>query len=496
MSTERRLAEKKPPLQPGSWFHARPAGITLHATALPGGHLGSAPRFIEFLAAAGIRVWQTLPLGPVNESLSPYQPLSLRAGNTALLDRALLIKTGLLAKDVDIAQPLHRLCGQALARFAGHAPGLLQDDYAAFRAREADWLEDHALFLVLARRFPDRDWTRWPRELREREPRAMDAAKRDHADELELECFMQWLFRRQWNALREQANRAGIIIFGDLPIYPSLHSADVWLSPELFQLDVDRRPINVSGTPPDAFSATGQVWGTPLYAWEAHEAQGFQWWLKRLAATRDSFDVTRIDHFRGLAACWAIPATAETAAEGRWQKAPGKRLLQVLADELPELEIVVEDLGHITPDVRALRDAFGLPGMAVLQFGFDGRADNPHHPDAVSRHCVYYTDTHDNETITGWWKHLDVPTRKRVAAVTGPVNEGDPSWPLLRPVFASRARLAVAQMQDFLSLGNEARFNLPGTSEGNWRWRLDGAALNDSLAARIREFLGSCGRSA
>lgn len=488
----------KPPLQPDKWFRDRRACVLLHPSALPGpggGRLGRpAHQFVDFLAKAGVGVWQTLPLGPVNESLSPYQPLSMLAGNPEMINPELLAADGLLPDDADMHRPVRELCRAAYETLQSAGLHALGNKFAEFRERERDWLEYHALFLVLDRRFREPDWTAWPAPLRHRDGRAMKNARKEFAGEIAFESFLQWQFHRQWSHLRHHANLAGVRIFGDLPIYPALHSADVWLEPELFQLDESGQPRFVSGTPPDAFTDTGQMWGTPIYAWDQHAAQGFRWWVRRMRARLRRFDLLRIDHFRGLAACWAIPAAAESAAEGAWQSVPGTMLLQTLADELPDLELVAEDLGHITEDVHALRDAFGLPGMRVLQFGFDGSHDNPHLPERVGEWSVYYTGTHDNNTLLGWWLQLDSIERQRVSDTLGNFDAAELPWPLLRTVFASQAGLAVAPLQDFLGLGAEARFNIPGTIKGNWRWQIN-KLPDTTLAHRIRKFLRDCGRT-
>lgn len=496
----KRPVAHKPPLQPGKWFRRRAAGVVLHVTALPGnggGKLGAtAHRFVNFLADAGVDVWQTLPVGPVNDSLSPYQPLSLLAGNFALIDPETLVDDGLLPEDFDRQQSSRDILHEAFLTLRTAGTHTLAAHFDEFRDREHDWLADHALFLVLDRYYSKPCWTEWPAALRDRQANAIDNAHREHAAAIAFESFLQWQFDRQWRHLRHHANLAGVRLFGDLPIYPALHSADVWLEPELFLLDAKGQPTAVGGTPPDAFTATGQSWGTPMYDWNAHIANGFRWWVARLRSRLCRYDLLRIDHFRGLAACWAIPAAATSAAEGSWQPAPGKMLLTVLADELPELELVVEDLGHITEDVHELRNAFGLPGMRVLQFGFDGDVQNPHLPEQIEAWSVYYSGTHDNNTTLGWWRQLSPGEKSRVRKLLAMRTRNDMPWPLLRAVFDSRAGLAMAPLQDFLGLGEEARFNIPGTVNGNWRWQVDEKRLDAALARRIRHCVDASGRLA
>ncbi|MBM5811984.1 MAG: 4-alpha-glucanotransferase [Gammaproteobacteria bacterium] len=484
-------------LRPDLLLARRRAGVLLHPTSLPGpadhGDLGqTAHDFLEFLAAAGFSVWQMLPLGPVNESRSPYQTHSLAAGDPALLSPEALIADGLLpaGQSVTRAQAWRR----AWVQFRNRRPAGLVGEFEAFRERERNWLDDYALFGALRDQQAQRPWYEWPAELRDREPAALARARRGLADPIGAHAFAQFLFARQWSALRTHARALGILLFGDLPVYPAHDSAEVWAGRSLFDLAADGRPRRVSGVPPDAFSADGQMWNTPVYAWNTARAELLDWWAARLRHERGRFDVLRIDHFRGLEAFWAIPADAPSAAAGAWYPAPGHELLARLAREPLCPGLVAEDLGVITAEVTALRRAFGLPGMRVLQFAFDGLPDNPHLPAAHEEDCVAYTGTHDNDTTVGWWGTLDDATRGRVLALTGRLSEPMP-WPLVDLALGSVARLAMLPMQDCLALGSAARMNRPATSDGNWRWRMMPGTAGGALAAELRARLQRAGRA-
>ena len=437
----------------------RRAGVLLPASALQhdgAGALGDAAmRFIDWLADAGFSVWQVLPLVPPGEAGSPYWSRSDRAGNPALVDpRA--------------ADP-----GDAGA-------------FEAFRAAASGWLDDYALFEALAAANGGAPWWHWPQSLRDREPRALATARRELAGPIAQIARLQWRFDAQWQALRRHAHSRGIALFGDLPIYVAPDSVATWVDRLQFQLRPDGSSEAVAGVPPDYFAADGQLWGNPLYRWEQHQREGFAWWIRRLAQQQDRFDLLRLDHFRGLAAYWAVPAGAATAREGQWREAPGRELLAWVSRALPDLALVAEDLGVITPDVVSLRREFGLPGMRVLQFGFDGDPTNPHLPHHHEADSVVYTGTHDNDTTAGWYQALDAPSRDRVRRYLARADD-DVVDALRRAALGSVAGLAVLPAQDILHLGSEARLNRPGTIDGNWRWRLPEGALDAGLAARFRD---------
>lgn len=430
----------------------------------PEGALGDAAlRFVDWLADAGFSVWQVLPLVPVGEGGSPYWSRADRAGEPSLIDPA---------------QP---------------DPGG-DDDFAAFRARATPWLDDYALFEVLGREQGAAPWWQWPAPLRDREPAALAAAAQRHAREIQHIARQQWRFDAQWQRLRDHAHSRGVVMFGDLPIYVAPDSVSTWSDPAQFLLDAKGQPDPVAGVPPDYFAEDGQLWGNPLYNWARHQSDGFAFWRRRLHLQSGRFDLLRLDHFRGLAAYWAVPRGAATAREGRWIEAPGRQLLEAVASSLPQLELVAEDLGVITPDVVALRRAFGLPGMRVLQFGFDGDAANPHLPHNHDHDSVVYTGTHDNDTTQGWYAGLGEVERDRVRRYLARADHDVPDA-LHRAALASVGRLAVLPMQDILHLGSQARLNTPGTSTGNWGWRLPGAALQPERARHWRELNGLHDRS-
>ncbi|TAK53168.1 MAG: 4-alpha-glucanotransferase [Gammaproteobacteria bacterium] len=484
-------------LRPAELLARRRAGVLLHPTSLPGpadhGDLGPpAHAFVDFLAAAGFSVWQVLPLGPVNASRSPYQTHSIAAGDPALISAELLVADGLVPAGISVSR--EQAWRRAWVAFRNRRPAGMIGEFEAFRERERGWLDDFALFMALREQHGRAAWTAWPVELRDRDAAALSRARRGLADPIGAHTFAQFLFARQWSALRAHAHARGVLLFGDLPVYPAHDSAEVWAGRSLFDLGADGRPRRVSGVPPDAFSADGQLWNTPVYAWDAARAELLDWWAARLRTDGERFDVVRIDHFRGLDAFWAIPADAPSAAAGAWYPAPGHELLARLEREPLCPGLVAEDLGVITPEVTALRRAFGLPGMRVLQFAFDGLPDNPHLPAAHEEDSVVYTGTHDNNTTIGWWGDVDEATRARVATVTGDFREPMP-WPLVDLALGSIARLAMLPMQDCLALGSAARMNRPATSDGNWRWRMMPGTAGGALAAELRARLQRAGRA-
>lgn len=482
---------------------SRSSGVLLHPTALPGPHgigtLGAEARaFVDFLATAGQSVWQTLPLGPTGYGDSPYNALSAFAGNPLLIDLPTVAAWG----DLDPAelaggawptttvdfQRVHLAKGQWLARaarnFFSRADDARQAAFDAFCAGHSGWLDDYALFIALRAHFQGSSWQQWPAPLRCRDARTLADWRQRLAETVAAEQYRQFAFFTQWHELKAYANQRGVKLFGDLPIFVALESADVWANQGLFRLDAEGHPTEVAGVPPDYFSATGQRWGNPLYRWEAHLAQGFAWWLERFHTELQRADLVRIDHFRGFQACWAIPAMESTAVAGRWEDSPGRALFTTLQTAAPDLPIVVEDLGVITPAVEALRRDFGFPGMKVLQFAFDSGPDNPYLPHNYSADCVVYTGTHDNPTTSDWWTGLSASRRRQVGRYLG-IAAPEIPWDMIRLAMASVAKLCIIPAQDLLGLGSDSRFNRPGEAAGNWQWRLAPDQLDRALGDRL-----------
>jgi 4-alpha-glucanotransferase len=440
----------------------RRAGALLHLTCLDAA-LGRGGRsFIDWLAEAGFSVWQFLPPGPTGTDGSPYWVRSDAAGNPALIDPA-------------------------------ERPAPAGPQFEEFRHAARDWLDDYACFEILSRRHGGLPWWSWPAEHRDRDPRALDDVRHGEAEHIHAIEADQFAFAWQWQRLREHARSRGVLLFGDVPFYVAPDSAETWANREQFQLDAEGRARAVAGVPPDYFSELGQLWGNPLYDWDAMRNDGFAFWRDRLRHQLERVDLLRLDHFRALAAHWAVPASASDARGGAWHRTPGWALLRTLGERCGELPLVAEDLGIITPDVEDLRRGFGLPGMRVLQFGFDGSADNPHLPHMHERATIVYTGTHDNDTSRGWYSSLDEHTARRVDGYLGS-RAGDMPDALIRAALASVGVLAVLPVQDLLGLGSEARFNTPATREGNWRWRLPDGALSPELAGRYRHLNGIYGR--
>ena len=487
----------------------RAAGLLLHPTALPGrygvGDLGpGADAFLDWARAAGQTLWQILPLGPTDGNGSPYSALSLFAGNPLLISPERLIEDGFLpdgapppdagpadAVDFDRATTWKgRVLRAAWDRFRRDPSGM--DAFAAAPAR-ASWLDDWSLFAAIRAENRGRPWIDWPAGERDRDPVALASARLRLADEIAYRVFLQFLFDRQWSRVRGEAERRGIRILGDVPIYPALDSADVWARRDLFVLDADGRPERVAGVPPDYFCSDGQLWGNPLYRWDRMESDGFTWWVRRLEAELVRSHLVRMDHFRGFAAFWEVPAGERTAAPGRWVEGPGARLLGALRDALGALPAVAEDLGFITEDVARLRDAFGLPGMKVLQFAF-GEEDSPHLPHRHTPRTFVYTGTHDNDTTRGWFATAGDPERRRLLAYTG--SDGrTPEWDLIRLAYASVAQTAIVPLQDVFGLDTSARMNVPGRASGNWAWRAPESLLTREAAERLRTLAVLTGRA-
>ena len=475
-------------------LNRRRAGVLLHITSLPGTHGGTlgteARRFVDFLAAGGFTVWQTLPLGPVDDSRSPYNMKSGRAGSPALIDFDELAARGYPSNPAD--EPAQRL--QAVYRdFRDRGGAGEKSAFDHFVEQHRHWLLPYSLFEHQRHSTGGQPWWDWPVALRQRQPTALTAALSSARDSLRSIAFEQYVFDQQWQALRDYARQRGVLLCGDLPFYVDLDSVDVWWQRRLFQLDAQGRCAAVAGVPPDYFNADGQLWGNPLYDWAAMQTDGFRWWVERLRGQLRLFDCVRIDHFRALSSHWAVPAGAKTARDGHWEPTPGSELLSALRDAFAGLPLIAEDLGTITADVRALRENFDLPGMLVLQFAFDGSPHNPYLPANHVANAVVYTGTHDNDTTVGWYGSLDAHTRERVDATLAS-TPGDMPGGLIRAAYASPARLAMIPMQDLLALGTEARMNVPGTPSGNWRWRFEWSQVDAGLSERLRRLAIMSGR--
>ena len=474
----------------------RSSGILLHPTSLPApygiGDLGSgACRFVDWLAAHGQSIWQVLPLGPTSYGDSPYQTLSAFAGNSNLISLDLLVKDGLLKRG-DLADtppfprgkvdygwiiPYHnQKLALAWRNFRQSDRPNLRQEFEHFVEANAFWLQDFALFIALKQQHKLRPWVEWKGELRRRDPAAISDATKTLADAIDSERFRQWLFHRQWTALKTHALEKGIRLIGDLPIFVAHDSADVWAHQHEYFLDESGYPTVIAGVPPDYFSPTGQRWGNPLYRWDVLRANGYTWWIERIKSLLNLVDFIRVDHFRGFEANWEIPASEPTAIKGRWVKGPAADLFHAIRDALGDLPIIAEDLGVITPAVEKLRDDFGLPGMKVLHFAWDGPA-NPFLPHNHTENCIVYTGTHDNNTTRGWWENeIDQTTRGFVTDYLGH-DVDDIVWTLARVGMRSSARVFIMPLQDVLGLASQARMNTPGAPAGNWTWRLTESAL-------------------
>lgn len=477
---------------------ARRAGVLLHPTSLPGpracGTLGAeAWRFVDWLAAGGFSVWQTLPLGPPDVYGSPYCLRSAYAGDARLLDPEHLATLRQLPHGMDLSAA-GRARLETYASFAVRATAEQFSEFARFVRGNRRWLLPYGLFELCSERFGGAPWWEWPEAFERRELPALLEFLGEEKDAFRAVLFEQYLFDLEWAALKRYANDRGVYLFGDLPFYVDRNSVEVWWQRSLFQLDAAGAPLAVAGVPPDYFNADGQLWGNPLYNWEAMERSGFRWWLDRLRGQLARFDLVRIDHFRALDSYWEVPAAATTARNGQWRQGRGAALLAALREELGAIPLVAEDLGIITDEVRALRDRFALPGMVVLQFGFDGSSDNPHLPAQHIRNVVAYTGTHDNDTTVGWYATLSEDSRRVVQRTLG---LGDaPAVPefLIDAVYGSNANLAIVPMQDLLALDSRARMNSPGTVTDNWRWRFDWAQVAPQLPAVSRERAVRSGR--
>lgn len=474
----------------------RASGLLLHVTSLPEGCLGpGAHRFADRLAGAKQSWWQMLPVGPADPWRSPYNGPSAFAGNPHLVGEEPLVEEGLLPAAEAIGPETERegRLRRAFAAFERGGFGTLRAGFEAFCGREEGWLACYALYAALRRAHHGVPWTAWDTALRDRTPAALAAAEKRLAEEIRFQRFAQFLFDRQWNALRTHCRRRGIRLLGDLPLYVAHESADVWTDAGLFNLDAEGRPAASAGVPPDYFNAEGQWWGNPLYRWDRMREEGYAWWIERLRTALARFDAVRLDHFIGIQRYWEIPRGARSAREGRWAPGPGADFLEAVFARLPADAFVAEDLGCVAEDVRSLRDRFGLPGMRVIQFAFDGDPENEHLPHRYPRRAVAYTGTHDNNTARGWFEEEAGSARdlvlRRLESDGRAIH-----WDLARAVFRSEAALAILPAQDLLGLGSEARMNRPGKRDGNWTWRLAEGALSDEVLGRLERLTGESRR--
>ena len=498
----------------------RHSGILLHPTSLPGRHgIGDfgteAYRFVDFLERSGSRLWQVLPLNPTGYGDSPFQCFSASAGNPLLISLDNLVERGLLSpSDLDpspafpsdtvdydaVFRQKIPLLTKAARNFFNRAEERERSGFEAFCQANAEWLDHFSLFMSCKNAQGGLAWTHWASDLAAREPHALQHAATQFATQISEIKYWQFEFFRQWQALRSYARARGIRIIGDIPVYVAHDSADVWAHREFFRLAPDGNPTKVAGVPPDYFSATGQLWGNPIYNWDLLKTTGYRWWIERFRAALRLYDIVRIDHFRGFEAYWEVPAGESTAVNGRWIKGPGAEFFSALEEQLGELPIIAENLGVITPEVENIRNQFGFPGMAILQFAFGNDPQGPSfRPHNYVRNLVAYTGTHDNDTVVGWWDSKggtdsirtpeDVVKEHAFARTYLGCGNESIHWALIRAVLASIADTAVIPLQDVLGLGSEARMNLPGTARGNWRWRLLPGALNSDLAERLRELI-------
>ena len=479
----------------------RKSGILMHISSLPNpygiGSMGKcAYEFIDFLEAAGQTYWQVLPLCPTGYGDSPYQSFSVFAGNPYLIDLDFLIEEGLLEKQeaesfswgqnhqrVDYASLYENRCKLLLLAFRRFHP---DDAFYSFIEENSQWLSDYSLFMALKDRFGGKPWQEWPRELMLREPEAMAACREEMAEQLQFHYFLQYLFFRQWQALRRYAGEKGIRIIGDVPIYVPLDSSDVWANPQLFQLDENCRPQMVAGVPPDSFTAEGQLWGNPLYDWDKMKQQNFRWWIQRLSAAAKMYDMIRLDHFRGFESYWAVPAGDKNAMNGCWKPGPAMDFIRAVQEAFPDLDFIAEDLGYLTPEVHQLQQNSGYPGMKVLQFAFDSREASNYLPHTYTVNSVCYTGTHDNLTLAQWFREAAEEDIALAKAYLGLSQEEGYVWGMIRGCMSAVSKLSIVQMQDYLELGGEARMNFPGTLSGNnWSWRAKEGSFTPELAERI-----------
>ncbi len=484
----------------------RSSGILFHPTSLPGkygiGTLGKeAYAFIDFLKKSRQKLWQIFPLGPTGYGDSPYQSFSSFAGNPYLIDFDLLIEAHLLSEEdlrdvffgdneeyIDygaIYNQKYPLLRKAYENFKSSDNHEMKENLEHFKRENASWLNDYSLYISLKNHFNGLPWNEWAHDIKNREHGAMEHYRNELADDIEYHNFIQFLFFKQWGDVKRYANENGIKIIGDIPIFVAADSSDAWANPEIFLFDEERKPVKVAGVPPDYFSATGQLWGNPLYNWQKLKETNYSWWVERVRANLSTCDIIRIDHFRGFEAYWAVPYGDDTAINGQWEPGPGIDLFNAIKSQLGELPIIAEDLGLMTQGVIDLREATGFPGMKILGFAFDSGEENDYLPHTYTKNCVVYTGTHDNDTLIGWFQKAKEEDRQFARDYLNSRSDDEIHWDAIRGAWSSVASMAISPVQDFLGLGSEARINTPGVAAGNWQWRLKHGVLTDELAERI-----------
>ena len=484
----------------------RSSGILFHPTSLPGkygiGTLGKeAYAFIDLLKKSRQKLWQIFPLGPTGYGDSPYQSFSSFAGNPYLIDFDLLIEAHLLSEEdlrdvffgdneeyIDygaIYNQKYPLLRKAYENFKSSDNHEMRENLEHFKRENASWLNDYSLYISLKNHFNGLPWNEWVHDIKNREHGAMEHYKNELADDIEYHNFIQFLFFKQWGDVKRYANENGIKIIGDIPIFVAADSSDAWANPEIFLFDEERKPVKVAGVPPDYFSATGQLWGNPLYNWQKLKETNYSWWVERVRANLSTCDIIRIDHFRGFEAYWAVPYGDDTAINGQWEPGPGIDLFNAIKSQLGELPIIAEDLGLMTQGVIDLREATGFPGMKILGFAFDSGEENDYLPHTYTKNCVVYTGTHDNDTLIGWFQKAKEEDRQFARDYLNSRSDDKIHWDAIRGAWSSVANMAISPVQDFLGLGSEARINTPGVAAGNWQWRLRHGVLTDELAERI-----------
>ena len=484
----------------------RSSGILFHPTSLPGkygiGTLGKeAYAFIDFLKKSRQKLWQIFPLGPTGYGDSPYQSFSSFAGNPYLIDFDLLIEAHLLSEEdlrdvffgdneeyIDygaIYNQKYPLLRKAYENFKSSDNHEMRENLEHFKRENASWLNDYSLYISLKNHFNGLPWNEWAHDIKNKEHGAMEHYKNELADDIEYHNFIQFLFFKQWGDVKRYANENGIKIIGDIPIFVAADSSDAWANPEIFLFDEERKPVKVAGVPPDYFSATGQLWGNPLYNWQKLKETNYSWWVERVRANLSTCDIIRIDHFRGFEAYWAVPYGDDTAINGQWEPGPGIDLFNAIKSQLGELPIIAEDLGLMTQGVIDLREATGFPGMKILGFAFDSGEENDYLPHTYTKNCVVYTGTHDNDTLIGWFQKAKEEDRQFARDYLNSRSDDEIHWDAIRGAWSSVANMAISPVQDFLGLGSEARINTPGVAAGNWQWRLRHGVLTDELAERI-----------
>ena len=491
----------------------RAAGILMPISSLPSDYgIGcfskSAYEFVDWLKEAGQTYWQILPLGPTSYGDSPYQSFSTFAGNPYFIDLDTLVEEGVLDKkdcekvnwgkkpdEVDY-EKIYKGRYPLLRKAYENSDISKNPDYQKFVAENSWWLSDYALFMAVKDRFEGVEWTKWAEDIRLRWNNAMDYYREELYFDIEFQQYMQFKFYEQWMKLKKYANEKGIQIIGDIPIYVAMDSADTWANPKLFQLDEENLPVAVAGCPPDAFSATGQLWGNPLYAWDYHKKTGYDWWMKRVACCFKLYDIIRIDHFRGFDEYYAIPYGDETAENGEWMPGPGMDLFRTMKETLGDLPIIAEDLGFLTDTVRQLLKDSGYPGMKVLEFAFVAGEDSDYLPHNYDKNCVVYTGTHDNDTLQGWYQTLSEEDKEMTKEyLNNPYTpDEEVHWDFISLAMRSVADTCIIPVQDYLGLGNKARINMPSTLGGNWMWRMKKGAFTDELIKKIRKTTEVCAR--